>query len=335
MKHGTLFIFLFCLLLGGCEKADDFTADPRTNFNALWKIMDEHYCFFDYKGVDWDEVYDRYVGRVDTVKDQFELFQLLGEMLAEVKDGHTNLISSFDVARYWDWYEKYARNYDKTVHDSYLGTGTEYRKAGGLLYKRFAGYTIAYIYYESFQYGVSENNLDYVLLYFKDCKGLIIDVRENGGGSLTYSDRIASRFIENKMLTGYIQHKTGTGHNDFSEPYPLELSPSDRVRWLRPVVVITNRHCYSATNDFVYKMSLLSNVTLLGDRTGGGSGFPFSSELPIGWSVRFSASPLLDIHKNHIESGIDPDVFVNMTSSDIAKGVDPLIDHSVSLLLEK
>lgn len=335
MKYSHLPLFLIACLLLGCEKADKYTMDPKTNFDALWEVMDEHYCFFDYKEIDWDEVYVRYVPRIDSVRDQYELFALLGEMLTEVRDGHTNLISSFDVARYWDWYEKYARNYDKTVHDKYLGIGTEYKKAGGLIYKRFAEDKVGYIYYESFSSGISESNLDYVLNYFKDCKGLIIDVRENGGGSLAYSDRIASRFFENKMVTGYIQHKTGPGHSDFSDPYPLELEPSDRIRWLRPVVVITNRHCYSATNDFVNKMNLQPHVTLLGDRTGGGSGFPFSSEIPNGWSVRFSASPLLGVNKEHLEDGIDPDIFVSMTTTDITKGVDPLIDRSIALLLEK
>ena len=62
----------------------------------------------------------------------------------------------------------------------------------------------------------------------------------------------------------------------------------------RKVVVLTNRHSYSATNDFVNSMRCFPNVTLVGDKTGGGSGLPFSSELPNGWGVRFSASPHLD-----------------------------------------
>ena len=135
---------------------------------------------------------------------------------------------------------------------------------------------------------------------------MIFDIRDNGGGMLSNADRIASRFLEEKILTGYIQHKTGKGHDDFSEPYPLYLSPSERIRWLRPVVVLTNRHCYSAANDFVQKVRMMPYVTTMGDRTGGGSGFPFNSELPNGWGVRFSASPMLDVNKQHTEFGLDP-----------------------------
>ncbi|MDR2921466.1 MAG: S41 family peptidase [Tannerella sp.] len=328
-----LLLFLVSVSLISCEKADEYTMNPRTNFEALWKIMDENYCFFEYKDIDWDDVYQKYNLQLRDTMDQYELFQFLGDMLSELQDGHTNLYSSFDVARYWDWYEDYPRNFNEDVHKKYLGK--DYLIAGGMKYLRMANNKVGYIYYGSFSSGVGENNLDYALMYFKDCQGLIIDVRENGGGSLTYSDVIASRFLEEKTPVGYILHKTGKGHNDFSEPYAIELEPSNRVRWLRPVVVLTNRHSYSATNDFVNKMKILPNVTIMGDQTGGGSGLPFNSELPNGWRVRFSASPMLDVNKQHTEYGIKPDKYVQLKQEDINKGKDTLIEAAISLLTQE
>ena len=324
---------LALVLLAGCMKPDVYTTDPHTNFEALWKILDEHYCFFEYKQVDWDEVYRKYSVLVSDTMNQYVLFDFLGNMLAELKDGHTNLISSFNIARYWLWYEDYPPNFNSELHKLYLGT--DYLIAGGMKYRRLSGNQIGYMYYGSFSSGVGENNLDYIFDYFKECKGLIIDVRENGGGSLTYSDRIASRFLKEKITVGYIKHKTGPGHTDFSELYPIELSPSKRVRWLRPVVVLTNRHSYSATNDFVNKMKLLPHVTIMGDRTGGGSGLPFNSELPNGWSVRFSASPMLDVNKQDTEHGIEPDIKVSLTSDDLLKGKDTLIEEAIKVLMER
>ena len=93
---------------------------------------------------------------------------------------------------------------------------------------------------------------------------MIFDIRNNGGGLLSNSERIASRFADQKTLTGYIQHKTGTGHDDFSEPYPVYVEPSERVRWLRPVVVLTNRQCYSAANDFVQRMREMPYAVIMG-----------------------------------------------------------------------
>ena len=58
-----LLLFLCASLLSGCVKEDEFANNPRGNFEALWRIIDEHYCFFDYKakqyGLDWNDVYAR------------------------------------------------------------------------------------------------------------------------------------------------------------------------------------------------------------------------------------------------------------------------------------
>jgi C-terminal processing protease CtpA/Prc len=106
------------------------------------------------------------------------------------------------------------------------------------------------------------------------------------------------------------------------------------VRWQKPVVVLTNRRSYSATNDFVNRMHCLPQVTLMGDRTGGGSGLPFTSELPNGWSVRFSASPIYNAQMEHIEFGIDPDVKVDISSEDYQRGVDTIIEEARKWLYE-
>ena len=73
----------------------------------------------------------------------------------------------------------------------------------------------------------------------------------------------------------------------------------------------------------------------MGDRTGGGSGLPFHSELPNGWSVRFSASPILDANMQHTEFGIDPDIKVDMLQEDIEKGIDTIIEEALNYLFEE
>ena len=64
----------------------------------------------------------------------------------------------------------------------------------------------------------------------------------------------------------------------------------------------------------------------MGDQTGGGSGLPFFSELPNGWSVRFSACPMFDADGNQIEFGIQPDIYVSLDSADVASGSDTMIE---------
>lgn len=314
---------------GSCIREENFDNSPTGNFEALWKIIDEQYCFLDYKGINWNSIHKKYAPLITNNMSNDGLFEVLGNMLAELKDGHVNLYASSNTARYWDWYLDYPRNFNESIIEKYLGR--DYRIGGGLKYTILED-NIGYIYYELFSAGIGNGNLDEMLSYLAPCNGIIIDVRNNGGGNLTNSTRFAARFTNEKVLTSYMYHKTGKGHSDFSDPVPIYLEPSNSIRWQKEVMVLTNRHSYSATNDFVNAMHILPNVTLVGDKTGGGSGLPFTSELPNGWTVRFSASPMLNANKEQIEFGIDPDVKIDMDSTEEAKGIDTIIETARNLL---
>ncbi len=316
-----------------CVDEEHFDNTPEGNLEALWAIIDEHYCFLTYKyevlGVDWDEVHGRYLQRVTSSMTSDQLFEVMTEMLAELQDGHLNIYSAGDVARYWGWYEDYDINLDKNLQYTYLGT--DYRIASGLKY-RILDDNIGYVIYESFSSAIGEGNIADMLYYLRTCNGLILDIRGNSGGQLNYAERLASHFTNERILVGYSSYKTGTGHDDFSDPEAEYLDPSSTVRWQKPVVLITNRECYSAANIFVRDMMQCPQVTVLGDQTGGGSGMPFNSELPNGWCVRFSASPFFDVDMNQIEFGIEPDVYCSLDSVQAQNGYDTLIETAREFL---
>lgn len=324
-------LFLTCLSgLTACIREEEYTNDPIGNFDQLWKIIDERYCFLDYKGIDWKKIGERKRKFIEPEMDDRDLFQVLSDMLYELQDGHVNLTST-DNQTHFDFWLDSPRNFSEATIESNYYLGQNYQQTAGFKYK-ILNDKVGYIYYEKFSEGIDNNDLDRVFSYFSNCKGLIIDVRQNSGGNATNSAKVASRFTEKKILTGYICHKTGPGHNDFSEPYAIYLEPAKGIRWQKKVAVLTNRHSYSATNDFVNHMRCLPNVTIVGDKTGGGSGMPFSSELPNGWTIRFSASPHFDKNMNHIEWGIDPDVKVDINYKDEVNGFDTIIEEARKLL---
>jgi len=320
---------LLILLLVACVDTQEREDTPSGNFEALWQIIDEHYCFFDYKqqeyGLDWHEVYSRYQPRISNKMTTAQLFEVLCDMLAELRDGHVNLSSAIDYGRYWTWHEAYPQNYSDTLERRYMGT--DYRISAGLRY-RVLDDNIGYVRYESFLTPVGEGNLDECLTYLALCRGLIVDIRNNGGGDLTMAERLAARFVHEKALVGYMQHKTGTAHNDFSSMEPIYLEPSSNVRWHKPVCVLTNRSVFSAANQFAVMMHALPGVTLIGDHTGGGSGLPMSDLLPNGWAVRYSACPMYDKDKLQTEFGIDPDISVGLTDEATAQGIDLIIERA-------
>lgn len=335
MKHILMKVFPALLVfLSSCHESPDYNNDMYGNFDALWDIVDTRYCFFDEKDINWKEIGASYRSQINTKTNYIDLFFICSDMLDELKDGHVNLSSKFDTSYYRNWWSDYPQDFDlRTLEEYYLKFN--WLTTSGIYYGQLPD-KIAYMYYPSFSYPISDTALDYIFAILRNSRGLIIDIRNNGGGLLTNINTLVGRFIDRKITGGYIVHKTGPGHDDFSSPYPVEYEPAKEghVMWNGPIVVLTNRSCFSAANSFASVMKSLPNVKIVGARTGGGGGMPFTSEMPIGWAIRFSACPLLDSDKHSIEQGIDPSPGCEVHSSpeELAKGKDAILDFAVDLL---
>lgn len=327
---------LIALLSSSCVDTDtpQWPDSQRGNFDMLWTILDQHYCFFDEKGVDWDEIYTRYSARVANDMSDRELFFVCADMLDELRDGHTNLSATFNTSYYRKWWTDYPANYSARLVEQYY-FNFNYLSAGGMDYG-ILPQNIGYIRYNTFTLTPSESNLDQILLYLAPCDGLILDIRDNGGGNMNNVETIVSRFISTTTLAGYIIHKTGPGHRDFSEPYAYYFhpAPTTRISWGKPVALLVGRGTFSAANNLVSVMQYLPQVTIIGSTTGGGSGMPFNSELTNGWSIRFSACPILDAQGHATEFGIEPSqgCAVELDPVQALDGHDTVLDFAINRL---
>ncbi len=335
IKNILLSLILLCTSLSSCHKQEDFANDPYGNFDALWTAIDQHYCFFKYKDIDWKEVGAQYRQKVRPEMTNQELFEVCSEMLNTLKDGHTNLISSWEVSYYRFW-DNYPQNYDNRLVEQYY-LNFKYKTVNGIDYMVLPN-NFGYMHYSSFSVTIGQGNLDYILAALQSTDGLIIDVRNNGGGMLTNVETLVGRFITERIFASAISHKTGPGHNDFSEPYKYYFDPANagRIKYLKPIVILTNRSSFSATNNFASIMKSLPQVRIVGDYTGGGSGLPFNSEIPNGWSVRFSACSITDPAGDITEFGTAPSegCKVDMNPIDALKGVDSIMEKGFLVLRE-
>ena len=325
-------IALYCILASAnCKKIagiSDPSPTPTAVFNEVWEVMNRHYSLFAVKSIKWDSIGNVYRSQLRDNMSDASLFKLIGNMLANLKDGHVALFSPADTSSYTAFYTTYPRNFNlQSVINTYLHNN--YRLVGPVLYK--VDNNIGYLYYRSFADPVTDIIIDSLITAVSATKGLIIDIRSNQGGSSLNAVQFFSRFIAAKKLAKYEVFKKGAGQSDFFEPQPYFVSPSGQF-YGKPVCVLVNRECYSACNDFVLYMSGLSNTRLVGDQTGGGGGIPNEYLLQNGWKLRYTSTLTLSPAMFNIENGIRASVDAAISAQDEQNAKDPILEKAIQLL---
>jgi Peptidase family S41/Tricorn protease C1 domain len=322
------------ILLMSCEQAfmkPTPAATPKAIFEQVWSFANEKYSFFEFKNVDWDKAYKKYSIKVTDTMTEEELFKVCNDMLYELKDEHVNLETRFNISRNPEVFLDYPENFFGHILNRNYFNGRQ--QIIDFTFSLFDFDDVLYIRYSSFEDNISDYAMDYIVDKAKEKKGLIIDVRNNGGGSIGNIDALCSRFIKEKTSMGVERHKSGRGKNDFTdENVSVDVISSSKKYLDKPLVILTNRGCYSATNRFAAYMKGLPNVTLVGDVTGGGGGLPTATELSNGWVLRVSGSQFIDRRGDNIENGVKPDVKIDILKADIDKGKDTILETGLSLI---
>ena len=308
----------------------ELSDSPENNFEVLTSIIDQKYSYLSLKNINWDSIVSVKRGRITNSMNVVDEFKVYDEMLYELRDGHVNLNSGFDVSRNWEWYLDRPSNFDwNVIERNYLGDN--YLISGGLKHTVLDEDKYGYVYYGSFSSGMSY--IDFVKSYFNKAKvgGIIIDVRNNGGGYLKNAKDFANAFADKKRV-GYLEYyKIDKGHDEFSNAIEHYIEPAGES-WNKPIVIITNRKCYSATSFFVTMMKELPNVTVLGDDTGGGAGLPVDYTLPNGWYLRFSTTRATNALNEDFELGVKVDEYMDLNETDVLDGKDNLIERAKSII---
>ncbi len=214
---------MFALVaLASCEQAlikPDPASSPVSNFDLLWHTLDEKYSLFTYKNIDWQKVYNRYRPQVTDDMSEKALFEVMANMLAELKDGHISLKSDFDIALYGDWFLDYPPNYNANIIErDYLGK--DYQIIPPFSTKVING--VGYIRYSSFLSLIDKETLDPLLEQYRNLPGIIIDIRNNTGGLIGNASLLAEKLGKKsagKIRVGYQRYKAGPAHDDFTKAF--------------------------------------------------------------------------------------------------------------------
>jgi len=339
-RTATLILCLAAFAFASCERVfmnDDEPDNPVSVFDYLWNKVDQQYSFFDIKNVNWNDVYETYRPKVYEDMDDDSLFRVCGAMLNTLQDGHTNLISKFDVSHNDSVYYKMLAksNIDVTVVMlNYLTIN--YHTTGSLLHNSIRDGKVAYVRYASFMDYVTSEDLFYLLDLYKDCEGMIIDMRQNGGGNIDNIREFLNIFDNHGQPLYHTQIKAGPEHDNFTEL--TTVYAPDTLYWNepynKPVAVLIDRGSYSATSFFSVCTMAYDNVKLFGDYTGGGLGLPNGGILPNGWTYRFSITRTIALDGRNYENGMPPDVQVILDPACTAQGIDNVIETAADWILE-
>jgi hypothetical protein len=329
-----LMILVIASSLVACEKIlfeqDYASSDPFNNFEYLWSEVDKKYSYHELKGIDWDEIRIRYKAMLFHGMSEDSLFNVLAAMLNELRDDHVNLISPFNVSMYNVDLTGPANLNIRTIREHYLANPNY---TGAFVHDFLEGNQVGYLRYGSFSANVGELTLDHILSRYKDTKGLILDLRSNGGGAVFNIPLILERFSQQNTLVAWSITRNGPNRNDFGPREPFHIGAHEGTTYNKPVMVLIDRGSYSATTFFALATKAFPNITLVGDTTGGGGGIPAGGQLPNGWTYRFSVSQMLDLDgENYVENGVAPDIAVNFDWSDLTK--DEIIERAIAEIVE-
>ena len=316
----------------------DESSDPINVFEYLWEKVDQQYAFFDVKGVDWNAVHDQYRPMVYDDMSPDSLFSVCAAMLNTLEDGHTNLISDFDISRSDSVYYKMIAKKNintEVVTLNYLTLG--YHSTGAFAHNSIRNGQVAYVRYSSFENTITENALHYIMDRYADCKGMILDLRQNGGGSIDNIRMMLSIFDNRHQPLYKTQIKSGPKHDEFKELTTVTATDSCILErpYNKPVAVLIDRGSYSATSFFAVCTLAYPNIKLFGDYSGGGLGLPNGGTLPNGWTYRFSITRTIALDGGNYENGVPPEVPVILDPTLTAQGIDNVIETAADWILSE
>lgn len=303
---------------------------PEGNYDYLCEIIDTRYSLFDLKKNDWETSKKEYRKLLrDSMTDE-ELLDVFDRLVGSLDDGHSNVYGGFNYTRNWDWYLDYPANFDETVMTrNYLGK--KHWRSGAFQHTIID--SIGYIYYGSFSQPISGKHMKAVFDRMKDCKGIIFDIRHNGGGKLNNVKKLAAQFADKERKLHNFYFKTGPGAEEFTDSIGYSVKPAKNA-FTKPTVILINRHSYSAGTFFPSAVREFPHVTIMGDHSGGGGGIPFHFELPNGWGFRISTTRTVDRTGYNIEPGIEPDIAVSLEEEELRKGKDSMIEAALEFIKE-
>jgi len=175
-------------------------------------------------------------------------------------------------------------------------------------------------------------------------KGLIIDVRKNGGGSSSNGHAIIARLIDKAIpatrwkTPQYRAAFRAWGRDEqWYDGGSKMIEPKTTDPFLGPVVVLIGPETNSAAEDFVVPLHAAGRATIVGQKSRGSTGQPLQFSFLDG-KIRGRVCTKRDTYpdgREFVGVGIIPDVEVNPAPTDIITCRDVVLEKGIKILKSK
>jgi carboxyl-terminal processing protease len=167
-------------------------------------------------------------------------------------------------------------------------------------------------------------------LMAKNPKGIILDMRYNGGGYLQTAVEVASQFVDHGVI---LYEQYGNGKRTTYDVIPGGVATDASI----PMVVLINKGSASASEIVAGALHDLGRAELVGETSYGKGSvqnwIPLSGD---NGAVRITVAKWLTPNGQTIHKvGLTPDHGVEISDEDVAADRDPQLDKAVEVLLEK
>ena len=189
------------------------------------------------------------------------------------------------------------------------------------------------------------------------CKGLIIDVRGNRGGTDQAWYPIAFHSISNKEFrdkgkwmsrTHVASYKSYGEWNKYMRDYyegkamteikhpPYKPNIPDSLKLNQPMIILSGKYVGSASEDFVQLMKEFKRAVIIGEPTVGCMGEPSFVDLPGGYTAMISTkSYQAEDGSQPNDTGILPDIEVKQNFDIFLKGKDNQLEYAIKELKKR
>ena len=248
-------------------------------FDQLWKAFDQDYAKFVLRPeVDWNQLRDQYRPKALASQSPGNLPRLRRNVAALARPSR---LADRRRPERAGVQSSAQRQFQSLAHALLLGA----LQGRGAVRWAVTSNQVGYIVIDSWSNATTPAQFDRALEQMRNTRGLIVDVRLNGGGSENLAMEVAGRFIDKEFVYGYDRVRNGSSHTNLTEKRARTFGPRGPWRYNRPVILLIGQKCMSSNESFVGMMTGDPDLLTMGDHTCGSSGNPEIIKLPMNMTV--------------------------------------------------